>query len=220
MSVSSVWLPHEEEEEDVSRESRAGIRRPRCWPRSSPYSARATISKLMKWEGGFGRPLRPVPAQSASPLGPSLSSLHGVTPPPSPTPHTTTKEWLWRSFSHQMPLAGTLSGSEWGWEVGVKEPVFPTLLSNGRKCDSGNSQTAALCSDSKGNPSQPAAFFRHFLWPQRPRLAHPSPELLKRVCPEGKMHGSRQEGSSEELKRGMGLALATLAQWLEHQPVN
>lgn len=43
------------------------------------------------------------------------------------------------------------------------------------------------------------------LWPQRPRLAHPSPGLLKRVCPEWKMHCSRPEGSSEERQDGSGL---------------
>lgn len=57
-------------------------------------------------------------------------------------------------------------------------------------------QTLSAGSKGQPPPTQPLPLDIS-LWPQRPRLAHPSPELLKRVCPEWEMHFSKLEGYSE-----------------------
>lgn len=143
--------------------------------------------------------------QFASPLGPSVSISvlikWGDTPAPA-RPPPQAKAWLGKSFSHQMPLAGTLSGSEWGWgNGGYRVSISHTAL---QRQEMRQWQFPNSCSvlGLKGQPLPTSHFLQAFPVTWRPRLAHPSPGLLKRVCPEGKMHGSRQQGSSEKLKRG------------------
>lgn len=135
--------------------------------------------------------------QLDSPVGPAVSSVEG-----GGHPCTIVKEGMAveKLLRWETLVVTHCSQQRWGT---VKIEGFQIAISFHIASPMAGNVTVAipkqtLSAGSKGQPppTQPLPLDIS-LWPQRPRLAHPSPELLKRVCPEWEMHFSKLEGYSE-----------------------
>lgn len=180
---------------------------PGAGPRSSPFSARATVllseHDFQTYDmGGLLWMTTKASSRSVYPQAicfPTWTVSVFIKWAELHIPSTATKEWLWKSFSHQMPLAvtlsGTVNGDGGGGEQGLKSQYFLHCSPLAGNVTVAIPQQLLCARIQRATPPNQPLSSDISCGPEGPRLAHPSPELLKRVCPEGEMHGFRQEGA-------------------------